>query len=244
MTTQSYRLVMRSGPTPDKVFVLTKENVSVGRSTSNDIAINDSEVSRNHARIYLQSGGYVIEDLNSTNGTYINGQRLIGPHLLRPGETINLGENISLIVDLLYDEDVTLTSKPTVPVVGEPARTVETPPGYQPVPPTSPALTPEISQPGAPYFTPAVSQPKMEEPIIESPSYAPQSYQDEYTDTLFDEEPFEENGSVINWNWVFAGCGCMTVVVCILIIAALFWIDAGGEARWCQYLGFLFPSCP
>ena len=78
-------LIMRTGPNPGKSFELTKNELYIGRDINNDIVINDSEISRKHARLILQAGGYVLEDLGSTNGSFVNGQRLMGPHVLRPG---------------------------------------------------------------------------------------------------------------------------------------------------------------
>ena len=92
----SYQLVMRSGPTPGKIFELTGNELIIGREVGNHIVINDSEVSRKHTRLVAQQGGYVIEDLGSTNGTFVNGQRLMGPHMLRHGELISIGDNESL----------------------------------------------------------------------------------------------------------------------------------------------------
>ena len=96
MARQPFQLVMRSGPTVGKIFPLEKSELTIGRDTSNDIVINDAEVSRKHARLILQGGGFILEDLGSTNGSFVDGQRLMGPHALRPGELIMLGENISL----------------------------------------------------------------------------------------------------------------------------------------------------
>jgi pSer/pThr/pTyr-binding forkhead associated (FHA) protein len=91
-----FQLVMRSGPNPGKTFELSEGEATIGRDITNAIVINDAEVSRRHARLSPQAGGYVLEDLGSTNGTFVNGQRLMGPHLLRPGELVLLGENVSL----------------------------------------------------------------------------------------------------------------------------------------------------
>jgi pSer/pThr/pTyr-binding forkhead associated (FHA) protein len=55
----------------------------------------DSEISRRHARFHPTAYGQVIlEDLGSTNGTHVNGQRLGGPHVLAPGDQIRLGQTI------------------------------------------------------------------------------------------------------------------------------------------------------
>jgi hypothetical protein len=99
MTEANYRLVERQGPTPGQVFELTKDEVAIGRDITNDIVINEAEVSRKHARLTLEGDRYKIEDLDSTNGTYINGQRLIGPHVLAVGEVIMFGDNVGMVFD-------------------------------------------------------------------------------------------------------------------------------------------------
>lgn len=67
------------------------ENISIGRDNHNDIIINDSHVSARHAVITRQGREWKILDLDSTNGTYVNGLRLTGPHSLRPGDKISIG---------------------------------------------------------------------------------------------------------------------------------------------------------
>ena len=101
MTTQAYQLVMRQGPNPGKVFELSGPEAVIGRDISNQVTVNDAEVSRRHTRLEFQGGGYIVEDLGSTNGTFVNGRRLTGPHSLRPGETIRMGETVSFTYELL-----------------------------------------------------------------------------------------------------------------------------------------------
>ena len=109
MASQSFQLVMQKGPNPGKIYELVQEEATIGRDISNRIVINDPEVSRRHARLTLQVGGYVIEDLGSTNGTFVDGQRLMGPHLLRPGQTVMFGEKITLAYEALgFDPNATL----------------------------------------------------------------------------------------------------------------------------------------
>lgn len=88
----TYQLVIRSGVGAGKVLPLEKSEMHVGRDVTNDLVISDEKVSRRHARLYSEGDQYVVEDLGSTNGTFINGARLSGPHLLRVGEQITFGE--------------------------------------------------------------------------------------------------------------------------------------------------------
>jgi predicted component of type VI protein secretion system len=99
MSSGQLRLVMRSGPTPGKVFELNKEIATIGREASADIVIADPEVSRAHARLVTKPGGVIIEDLGSTNGTFINKQRITAPRAISPGDELTLGESIVLGVE-------------------------------------------------------------------------------------------------------------------------------------------------
>ncbi len=96
-----FQFVMRSGPTPGVVFPLEGEQLTIGRDSSNAVAVNDAEVSRKHARLTFQGGKYVIDDLGSTNGTFVNGQRLAGPVVLKAGDVVSLGEQIVLMFDAI-----------------------------------------------------------------------------------------------------------------------------------------------
>lgn len=104
-----FQLVMHTGPTPGKTFPMEGDILTIGREASNAIAINDAEVSRKHAQLVLQGGKYVITDLGSTNGTFVNGQRLTGQHVLQPGEIISLGEQISLLYEAMVKADPNAT---------------------------------------------------------------------------------------------------------------------------------------
>lgn len=90
-------LIMQRGPAPDTRFELTAVTSTIGRSANNDITINDPEVSRRHAHILQREQGYAIEDLGSTNGTFVNGQRCVGVIGLHDGDEVDLGDTISLL---------------------------------------------------------------------------------------------------------------------------------------------------
>ena len=104
-----YQLVMHSGPTPGKTFPLEGDVLTIGREASNQIAINDAEISRKHSQLVLQGGKYVLTDLGSTNGTFVNGQRVTGQHVLQPGEVISLGEQINLLFESVTVNDPNAT---------------------------------------------------------------------------------------------------------------------------------------
>lgn len=64
--------------------------VSIGRSSDNDVHIKDSTVSSHHAKIVTYFDASYIEDLDSTNGTFVNGKR-VQKHILNPGDVISIG---------------------------------------------------------------------------------------------------------------------------------------------------------
>lgn len=95
--TNSSRLVMTQGPQPGQTFVLDQDSLTLGRDPSNAIVINDPQISRQHARITHQGGRMVLEDIGSTNGTYVNGIRLANPHALANGDVVGLGDAVTLM---------------------------------------------------------------------------------------------------------------------------------------------------
>jgi pSer/pThr/pTyr-binding forkhead associated (FHA) protein len=98
------RLMMRRGPTPGAIYELEDAEITIGRGSKNQIVIRDDEVSREHCRLIRQSGHYEVIDLNSSNGTFVNGQRVVGAWMLQPGSIIELGDSITLEYERLsYD---------------------------------------------------------------------------------------------------------------------------------------------
>jgi len=90
------RLTIKRGPNPEQEYSLSPVEVTIGRSSTNVIAIADPEVSRRHACIRWDDGSYIIEDWASTNGTFVNNRRISGPIALYNGNEIRLGETILL----------------------------------------------------------------------------------------------------------------------------------------------------
>jgi DNA-binding CsgD family transcriptional regulator len=70
---------------------LTADRCTVGSSTDSDLVVEDPSVSRTHALLEQLGGAWFVEDLGSRNGTYLNGQRITGRRVVRPGDEIRLG---------------------------------------------------------------------------------------------------------------------------------------------------------
>ena len=117
----AYQLVMKTGPASGKVYSLITSEISIGREAGSDVFINDEEISRRHARLTSQYGDYVLEDLGSTNGTFVNTQRITGQRILKSGDTILLGENVSLTFEEVpFDPNATQVSLSNGESVPEP----------------------------------------------------------------------------------------------------------------------------
>lgn len=140
--TSQFQLIMRSGPTPGAAFTLEGDQLTIGRDSTNDIVINDAEISRRHARLTFQGGKFVLEDLGSTNGTFVNGQRLAGPRVLKAGEVVSFGEQIVLVYEVSsVDAGATMVSPraAAVPSASRPATPPPPPVEYAGSIPASPA---------------------------------------------------------------------------------------------------------
>ncbi len=75
----------------EQVVRLGLEN-TIGRVAGNDIVLGSGAVSKRHARIVAKGGRYVLVDLKTTNGSYLNGQRVSAPRVLQPGDEIAVGD--------------------------------------------------------------------------------------------------------------------------------------------------------
>ncbi|MBN1122582.1 MAG: FHA domain-containing protein [Anaerolineae bacterium] len=125
---------------------MNRDTVTIGRDITNDIVINDPEVSRHHARLVRTAAGYTLEDLRSTNGTFVNRQRISTPHPLSNGDLVGMGETVTLSYETL----------------GIPGQV----PGEQTMPAqaqTVPSSMPPPAQPVSPSAQPQYAPPPMEE---------------------------------------------------------------------------------
>lgn len=80
-------------------FPLREKRIRIGRRLDNDLVLDDSHVSRQHAELIAREGYYILRDMNSTAGTRVN-QSLIKEHRLEPGDLIHIAS-----IEIIYNED-------------------------------------------------------------------------------------------------------------------------------------------
>ena len=68
--------------------------VTVGRAAGCQITLDDTYTSQIHARVFQRDGQYLVEDLGSTNGTYLNRHKVAGPMVLHPGDKVQIGNTV------------------------------------------------------------------------------------------------------------------------------------------------------
>jgi hypothetical protein len=98
------------------MFPLLEDQVSVGRLVSNSISLPDHSISSHHARVLRSSSGFTLEDLGSSNGSFVNGDPVKEPRLLADGDVVRLGK-VVLTFNLAAE---TKTSDTTQPEMGLP----------------------------------------------------------------------------------------------------------------------------
>ena len=70
------------------------EELTVGRAAGCQVTLDDNYVSQIHARVFLRGGRVYVEDLGSTNGTYLNRTKVAGPMLVGPGDQLQVGSTV------------------------------------------------------------------------------------------------------------------------------------------------------
>ena len=85
------RLVRMNGSQLDRRIDLPSPVCVLGRAPTTSVRLEDESVSKEHARLTYAEGRFLIEDLGSSNGTFVNGRRVLGRAEIRPGDLIRLG---------------------------------------------------------------------------------------------------------------------------------------------------------
>ena len=95
---ENFKLIVQEGPSPGQQFELTRSEIVLGRDPGVELSLPSPVVSRRHARLLRQGDAYLLEDLGSSNGTYLNGQKIGSERLrLTSGDRIGLGQAILLL---------------------------------------------------------------------------------------------------------------------------------------------------
>jgi pSer/pThr/pTyr-binding forkhead associated (FHA) protein len=87
------RLTVTEGPLKGKSYDLGEE-LTIGRAEKCHIVVDDTYVSQVHARFYANGDTYLVEDLGSTNGTYLNRRRITSPEELSRGDRVKIGKTV------------------------------------------------------------------------------------------------------------------------------------------------------
>lgn len=128
-----------------------KNEVTIGRVQGNDIVLPKGNVSKRHSRIVLKDGRFIVVDLKSTNGTYVNGRKITSPLVVKTGDKIYIGDFI-----MTLEEEAA-------------AEAAAPPPAAPPARPGPPPLRPHAAPPSQP--PPAPHQPPP--PLPSQPQAAP-----------------------------------------------------------------------
>jgi pSer/pThr/pTyr-binding forkhead associated (FHA) protein len=99
------RPIRRVKTAPTRIVVLDEDGgkvgthrltdaLHIGRDASCDISLSDTYASQQHAKISERNGSWMIEDLGSTNGTYLNQRKVTVPTALAPGDSIRIGKTV------------------------------------------------------------------------------------------------------------------------------------------------------
>jgi ABC transport system ATP-binding/permease protein len=92
-----------SVPVAQSLNLRGRDNINIGRDPVNEMVIDHPSASRVHAQIKLEQGRYTLYDLNSTNGTFVNGELVVGSHALEVGDKIRIGPT-----QMVFNVDETL----------------------------------------------------------------------------------------------------------------------------------------
>jgi S1-C subfamily serine protease len=205
-----------------------KERVVVGREEGCDILLDDDKVSREHASFSLNpSGRLLVEDLRSTNGTHVNGQRISEPTLIEPQDEVRCGETVmtaSLVEPgsegrgaTMAADGATLYQAPEEMLAPPVARAV--PP---PLPPQAAQPPPQASQPPPPQ----ASQPAPPPPPMGAPPGAPPSPESPPSPSRIERIMLRKSVKRAQIIAAVAGAG---VVIAIIVVVLFVTGAIGGE---------------
>lgn len=195
-------LTVVTGLDKGKTVPIGEDEASIGRETDNTLVLLDPLVSRHHAAVRRKGENYEIEDLGSANGVLIDDARISGPHVLREGDRVRLGDSELLFTLASAAAGAVGASDPTVMIQEEtppkPQPATHEVQGDHPIPPPPPPVTPGSAQPDT-----------VDEPTSPRPQPAVQ--------------PTQRRDSGVG-RWV--ALSCAAIVLLLLLLACLLFIVA------------------
>jgi predicted component of type VI protein secretion system len=229
-------LIVIEGPNEGQSYPLQDMICTIGRTADNTIVIDSTRISRHHTQIRLvqeQTGTTaVVEDMGSTNGTWVNQRQLTGPHRLMPGDIITLADYISF----RYEVEDTLHTEKLVPAMPSSATQVmDDSSPYTPPPPPPP----DYEEPYRPYTespTPPPRQPFIQLGSAPPPASAPQprpAPQQKWTAPPAS-SPAAPPAKRSKWVYIIVAillvliCICLAVAVYLWFAPATFWEQVFG----------------
>lgn len=189
---KNYRLTVIKGFNKGVEFFLNEDEITIGRGEENTIVLNIAEVSRTHTALTKVEEGYMIRDLGSTNGTFVDKKEIGGKYLLKPGDTVMLG-------DAIY---MTYMAEP------DPEETLVTPRNDEPDSQQVTAVTSRPADPPADQAPPADTVPGADKAAEEALPEIPEA-----------EESPEKKGNT--WLWAGIGC-VVVIFFLIVVGAIIF----------------------
>jgi len=230
MSANKFQATMRSGPMPGKTFPIENEEAIVGRDLANDIVISDPEVSRRHARFYIRDENVFVEDMGSTNGTFLNGERISSPQQLRNGDVVTLGESVVLVFEKITEEPADTVAVPPEEATDSPIADAFPDEGLPP-PPPQPHFEPETYQPPADTGYYRQDGPKQPSPEEEEPSVPLMSIREE-------QKKKAKQGGLPTWMIILI----VAIVVIVCVIAVTLWFMPA--SWWCAITFDALAGCP
>ncbi len=211
-----HSLLALAGPEQGQTFPLVADTTRLGRDLDNEIMLTDPRISRHHAEIELKGQDYLIFDMGSPNGVFVNAMRVTGPQVLRDGDNIRLGDTVLVfspqpvgagaVENVTWDPDVTPVPAPLPP---EPTATPPPPPRPSV---TRPITPPPPPPPPAPAVKPVAPPPPPPPPAAAARPVAPERS----LDTIV------EKKRASNTRWFFMTC--LLIIVLLILFAVLVWL--------------------
>ena len=88
------KLVITEGDQAGRIMRLDRREITIGRSDGSDLVVDDEYASTNHAKLVLINNDWLIQDLNSTNGTFLDGQRVGTPAVVKLNTRVRVGKTV------------------------------------------------------------------------------------------------------------------------------------------------------